>query len=213
MRCSRRDRASHGSLAADLSVGRTNGGSVVTFPGRTRYKLAEARFFLTQVEEHYYDELRRGPNDPTCGFYLSAFVSAARAVAWIMRSEYGAVPGWEEWWQAQTPNEAEAQLMALFSGLRNRSQKFAPLLPSRHLRIDGDIGPPVERNPALPRVRVTFTPVGGGESFGGEVLDFTWSLPELEGTDLRQACRSYLDTLETLVKECEEKIGGRPTTG
>jgi hypothetical protein len=185
----------------------------MTFSGATRHKLAEASFFLKQVEEHYYDELRHGPNDPTFGFYFSAFVSAARAVAWIMRSEYGRARGWEEWWRDKRPSDAEARMLALFTSLRNRSQKVAPLLPTRHLRIEGDIGPPVEPSPAMPRVRVTFTPVGGGESFGGEVLDFTWSVPELEGQDVRGACRSYLQALESLVSECEAQFAGRPTSG
>jgi hypothetical protein len=176
---------------------------------RTRYKLAEAAFFLGKLDEHHYDDLRalRVPSDPTYGFYISAFVSASRAVTWVMRSEYSGKPGWEEWYRGQTPASDETELLTAFTALRNRSQKSEPIVPSYSLRVAGDIGPPVDRDPKMPKVRVTFTPVGGGESIGGELMALSWSVPELQGGDLLQACQKYFQALERLVDGCEKTFG------
>src|SRR4051812_42099977 len=93
----------------------------------TRHKLEETRFFLGQLEEHCYDKLKAHLIDDNAAvifpYYLSAFISAARSVTWIMRSEYGAFDGWEVWWKSQAPEASMAELLQLFTRLRNRSQK------------------------------------------------------------------------------------------
>jgi hypothetical protein len=48
---------------------------------RTGFKLEEARFFLAHLEKHWR-------HVPQYEFYLSAFISAARSVTWVMRYEY-----------------------------------------------------------------------------------------------------------------------------
>jgi hypothetical protein len=176
---------------------------------RTRHKLAEAAFFLTKLDEHYYDDLRALSilSESTFSFYLSAFVSAARAVTWIMRSDYSSRSGWEAWYQGQQPSSAEAELLAVFTRLRNRNQKAEPIVATPQMRIAGEAGPPAESDPKMPRLRATFTPVEGGESFGGEIVAFSWSVPELQGEDLLEACRKYLESLEALVEACEREFG------
>jgi hypothetical protein len=86
---------------------------------RTRHKLDEARFFLRLCEDNRH--LRE------FNYYLSACVSAARAVTWIMRAEYVRVEGWEPWYKARTPSEAEERLLRQMGDIRTRSQKSAPL--------------------------------------------------------------------------------------
>jgi hypothetical protein len=53
---------------------------------KTRFKLEEARFFHAHLEKHWRHLSH-------VDFYLSAFVSAARSVTWVMRYEYGQRPG------------------------------------------------------------------------------------------------------------------------
>lgn len=88
-------------------------------PTRTREKLDEARFFLRLCEDNRH--LRE------FNYYLSACVSAARAVTWIMRAQYQSVEGWQAWFNARTPSEAEERLLRQMRDIRNRSQKSAPL--------------------------------------------------------------------------------------
>ena len=79
---------------------------------RTRAKLNEARFFLGELERTYYEYVERlellsknNPEPPVCQYYLSAFISSARSVMWVMRSEYQNLGGWEEWYQSRAAEQ------------------------------------------------------------------------------------------------------------
>jgi hypothetical protein len=181
---------------------------------RTRQKLREARFFLNKIQEHRYDNLAEQFSDPTAAetfsYYLSAFVSAARSVTWIMRSEYGRLPDWETWWRDQAPAAPVEKLLHIFTNLRNRSQKAEPLRLGHYLRLAGDAGPPVERDPKLPKMHVAITPVGDENEkpiFEGELLAFTWTVDDFDGADLLDSCRTYLEELEKLAASCETRFG------
>jgi hypothetical protein len=170
-------------------------------------------FFLTKLDEHYYDDIRNLSSEsrvqPVFIFYLSAFISAARSVTWIMRSEYSRLSWWDDWWAEQRPDESAVQLLRLFNSLRIRSEKVEPVRPGHFIRVEGDGGPLVQRDPRLPRVRMTITPVGEGPQqsiLSGEVLAFTWTIDELQGADLVVACREYYRELERLVTACEIKF-------
>lgn len=95
---------------------------------RTRQKLDEARFFLRLCEDnrHLHE----------FNYYLSACVSAARAVTWIMRAEYVRVDGWEAWYKARTPSKAEERLLRQMGDIRTRSQKSAPLDARAALQVN-----------------------------------------------------------------------------
>jgi hypothetical protein len=181
---------------------------------RTRQKLAEAKFFLSKLNEHRYDSLNEAICNPTglelVSYFLSAFVSAARSVTWIMRSEYGRLPQWESWWKSQIPVAHVAKLLRLFNTLRNRSQKAEPVRLGRYLRIEGDMGPPVERDPRLPKLRVTISAADDeaqNPTFSGDLLAFTLTVDDLEGGDLLRSCQDYVEELEKLVAACEAQFG------
>ena len=175
----------------------------------TRHKLEEASFFLTKLNEHYYDDLRNlfhgQKRAQTFAFFLSAFVSAARSVAWVMKSEYIRASGWKEWYEAQTLSDSDRQLLKLFNDLRVRSEKSEPLLPGHSFRLVGDPDAP-EKDPRLPQFRITVRSADEGDDRvfrNGEVAAWTWTLDEFDGKDLLPACRRYLELLSSLVNECE----------
>ncbi len=56
----------------------------------TQFKLDEARFFLDHLAPNYGKERK-------FDFFLSAFISAARSVTWVMKAEYADVEGWAAW--------------------------------------------------------------------------------------------------------------------
>jgi hypothetical protein len=87
---------------------------------RTSRKLEEAAFFLGRLAENY-GKLKR------FDFYLSAFISSARSVLWVMRNEYCGVDGWEDWYQARQPSDEERALLRGTNNLRVRLEKIAPL--------------------------------------------------------------------------------------
>ena len=47
---------------------------------------------------------------PHVDYFLSAFVSAARSVTWVMRSEYGKNADWVEWFDAKKPSSKVREL-------------------------------------------------------------------------------------------------------
>jgi hypothetical protein len=183
---------------------------------RTRWKLNEASFFLGKLEEHYYDHLHsmfeEEKRPPTFSFCLSAFVSAARSVMWVMRHEYVGVAGWEEWFKlkGQETSPSQRELLKLFNDLRVRSEKLEPLPIGQSVRFVGDPDVP-PRNPKMPKLKITISAVdeaGNGVDLG-EVAAFLWTLDELDGEDLLPACKDYVSLLSSTVEECEMKFGIR----
>lgn len=181
--------------------------------GATRSKYKEAQFFLDQLGTSYYDDVRRifkrSKRPPVFHYYLSAFLSAARSVTWIMRSEYQQMAGWEQWFETQKTAE-HAELLHLFNQLRIRSEKIEPIIPGRAVRIEGDGGPPVERDPRLPRFHMSITSADpdsdGVPIMSGEVLEWRWTIEELDGDDLVAACRRYLTLISQLLDNCESRF-------
>ena len=179
---------------------------------RTRDKLNEAWFFLTKLDEHYFDHIRgvleRDVSPPAFAYYLSAFVSAARSVTWVMRHEYSRVPGWEDWFRNQKGTNAQRTLLKLFNDPRVRSEKIEPLPLGHSVHFVGDPDAP-EPDPRLPRFRITISTADDGCEeviHNGEAAAFLWTLDEFEGEDLLPACREYANLLASLVQECEERF-------
>ncbi|MBC7108976.1 MAG: hypothetical protein H5T41_09395 [Methanomassiliicoccales archaeon] len=65
----------------------------------TRFKLNEAKYFLEQMKEH-------ADSTEEFAYNLSAFLSAARSVTWIMQNEFKNVPGFEEWYSEKQRDNA-----------------------------------------------------------------------------------------------------------
>jgi len=59
-----------------------------------REKLREAKYFLDRMRETQQDR------DPF-KYNLSAFLSAARSVRWVLEAEYGKSPGFKKWWNSK----------------------------------------------------------------------------------------------------------------
>ena len=178
---------------------------------RTRQKLNEAAFFLNKVEEHArpVEKLLQDPRtrDELC-YFLSAFVSAARSVSWVMRSECCRLAEWELWWKGQEVN-APKELLRIFNDLRVRSEKADPLQLSYCVRLEGDEGPPIKPDQRLSKARMTiaFAEDGKESTSSHQVIALILTVDELEGDDLLEKCRAYLQELERLVAACEMRFG------
>lgn len=180
---------------------------------RTRHKLNEARFFLDKMDEHYFDHVQHMFDEqplshPVFGYFLSAFLSAARSVTWVMKHEYKRIPGWEQWYTNETATEQQQDLMKLFTNLRNRTQK-EETLPLAHSIWLGDENDSPERDPRIPRLQVTISPVddeSNDAKYHGEITALLWTMDELDGEDLLPSCKQYFELLASLVKACEQRF-------
>jgi hypothetical protein len=184
--------------------------------GRARQTLDEAAFFLEKVREHYFEVLDEEGQGRPFLYYLSAFVSAARSVTWVMRSEYGRSAGWESWYQSKQPDLEDKVLLRQFATLRNRSEKADPLRIGVRLHLSlaaeapGQGEPPAMRHPKLQQYRVTITeidpPSGEPRSLEASIDALECALPELGDDDVLRCCGRYFDLLNRLVEECESRF-------
>lgn len=182
---------------------------------RTKLKLAEAAYFLERIRAHYHDVLTYSDIQlpVPLAYYVSAYVSAARSVTWILRAEYQAVEGWEAWWRAQVPTADQAEIMSVFTEIRNRSQKAEPLRPVLHLHA-GDVDEPTSEPLPLPgNYTVTLVRVSEDDSVADDppvvvpLLRLEMNLPEMGKRDLYNACQAYLQILDDLIARCEATFG------
>ena len=185
----------------------------------TRYKLEEAEFFLGFLETNYGKQKK-------FDFYLSAYFGAARAVTWIMRSEYSKVEGWEDWFKRLESDAEEERLLAGIKDLRNRSLKSEPLrtLVETHL---GDLytdtpGEHAEAEKIMGRIVRENIPMAIGGSSGKyrieAVIDgrpvclhvrqamFHRRLKEFPDEHILTICNKYYKFLKRIVAECEARF-------
>jgi hypothetical protein len=123
----------------------------------TERKLDEARYFLEQLQSH----------QPYFDYILSAFISAARSVPWVMRHEYCRIEDWEKWYRVSSVTEKEKQLLkktnawriavAKQSGIKTEFNFLDYLIP------DETFYPVIDKLlkelPEGEEVRITFRPV------------------------------------------------------
>ena len=121
---------------------------------RTRQKLDEAIFFLGKVREHYDGVLDPEVDGRHLIYYVSAFVSAARSVTWVMKSEFGKQSGWKEWYGSKEAAVEDRPLLRRFTDIRNRSEHSDPLQVGIRLyasmvdeRVPGDERHSVAKDP------------------------------------------------------------------
>lgn len=185
---------------------------------QTRRKLEEAKFFLEQLEPNYGKAKK-------FDFFLSAYISAARSVLWIMKAEYGKIPGWKSWYASQKPNTEERALLKGTNDLRTRTLKREPLSTLASITVQGIKLKPEQaeafraqmtkaKGTKLP-VRISGT-VGNfllemqldGEcvSYEGAEILATRELPEFPNEDIVQVCERYYDAIAKVVATCGERF-------
>jgi hypothetical protein len=182
---------------------------------RTRRKLDEARFFLEKLESSI-------AHHPDFDYFLSAFVSSARSVTWVMKAEYKRCPGWLDWYDNKTPEAAEERLLKQMNTLRVHSEKIEPLRarPAVVLHIPADQESPELRELLANGVGRRFKAwmyeaTENGEFqipddvpknatfFSGSLEGFERHMPGLLDDDVLSACVQYVAALEQLVAESE----------
>jgi hypothetical protein len=177
---------------------------------RTQYKLEEARFFLDHVEKHWRDI-------PHVDFYLSAFVSAARSVSWVMQSEFSHVPGWKKWYDATEPSSEILEFLKTLNDVRVRAVHTDPIKTQTLANVTiapGEVTPRVlEFLQGGAQGQIQLEPIDPSNTVflvkqGNEVLARAYlkhaqhEFPQFQGRDAKNVCRDYLNELERLVNDC-----------
>ena len=186
--------------------------------GSTRRKLEEAEFFLGQLAPNYMKERK-------FDFFLSAFISSARAITWVMKSEYGKVPGWKSWYETRKPTTDEVTLLKGTNDLRTRLTKQEALKTTTRIELSGIKLPKFEYdriNSVLSSLSGKGTPLRLSGSSGNYRLEievageklicsatevyFDRRLEEFPSSNILELCKQYYDALAALVGECGERF-------
>lgn len=183
----------------------------------TKDKLSEALFFLQQIETNFLN--------PAFDYYLSAFISSARSVLWVMRSEYHDVDGWETWYESRNPTSEEELLLKKINDIRVYSEKKRPLKTSFLVgfsipkeRVTQEFRHALEKLPLGKKMKVTVSSVDdepeptstpekkGSVRFAGKLDKVSRTLHEPSEKDILDACRKYYALLEQIVFDCETRF-------
>jgi hypothetical protein len=182
---------------------------------RTQYKLEEARFFLLLLEQNWR-------HFPHVDYFLSAFVSAARSITWVMRSEYSTKPGWLEWFDAKKPSPKTRDLLKQMNDVRVRATKTVPLktrttatvtirpeqvTPDLLQFLHSDSRGQVRLEPTDPSNTEALLMLGDRVLGKARIDNATHELPEFQGRDVREVGKEYLAELEELCAECRARFG------
>jgi hypothetical protein len=181
----------------------------------TRTKLEEARFFLSQMEAAQFQH-------PTFAYHLSAFVSAARSVLWVMRHEFHEVPGWDTWYELCKASAEDRTFLKSLNDLRVAAVKFATPPVQNHLEVQiPKEGVTPELVQFLTRyagrqVSVTIDPSGTRSATAEreDSIEFTGLgarlfpvVAEFPDENVVSVCHRYVQWLSALVLECEARFG------
>ena len=159
----------------------------------TQKKLREASFFLGRLEQALSDS--EISSAETVDFYLSAFLSAARSVTFVLEAEAGSKyiewsPAWRE-----SRSESERRLLAKFTEARNRAVKReSPKTSQKHDEL------PAQSSTGLPIGVAMFI----FDDYDFQVADRSFSF-QLTPKDVEQEifplCREYSLLLSELVAD------------
>lgn len=93
----------------------------------TKHKLEEAKFFLDSLKDNFGKAKK-------FDFFLSAYLTSARAVSWIMKAEFGGSVGYQDW-RKEVETDEEKKLFKKITDIRNNIEKVAPITTSPEYKI------------------------------------------------------------------------------
>ncbi len=176
-------------------------------------KLDEAEFFLSKLKEHKNIF-------PEFDYYLNAFVGSARAVLWIMKSEYDSNDNWRNWYENKTTSESEMIVLKGITNMRNRSLKRAPLKTKKYpilhsgsefFDVYKELKEFIEKNGRDKKYSLEIKEVDDFENHISTnekelringVLNVYDTVEEFKDSNVIDKCEEYFLWLKSLVEEC-----------
>jgi len=177
----------------------------------TERKLDEAKYFLTLLDI----------DDPYFDYILSAFLNAARSIAWVMRHEYNKINGWENWYSKYCLTEKAKQLLKEINELRILATKKEGVKTDFYF-LQTDMFIEEEFYPELKKISkledgdyiLSIEPFSEKktDTSDQESIRFLGQIDksEREYADTREklkiTCEEYLNLMEEVVKSCTKEF-------
>jgi hypothetical protein len=174
----------------------------------TELKLNEAKYFFNLLSKNI-------ERNQEFDYLLNAFISSARSVTWIMKSEFVHLNGWKEWSASHDWAEEEQLLLSLMNTLRVESTKRASLrtaisftvnIPADSLdseklkKIESMLGKHTRVEISETKPEETEGSVVVGQATVHDVKRIVKNIKSDE--DIMELCRKYLSILDILVRDC-----------
>jgi len=173
----------------------------------TRDKLNEAKYFLEHMKENLSDR-------DAFKYNLSAYLSSARSVTFIMQSEFDKVSGYKEWYSEEQSRMKEDDNMVFFNDKRAMTIHKQPVRPSAHINVGITEQVSIGENFSYVITHDDGTVErGGSESVTPPppakteiTSEWLWYFDEFPKKDIVTLCEEHIVKLETLVAECEYRF-------
>ena len=170
----------------------------------TRQKLEEAKYFLSQMQANI-------ENPKNFAFNLSAFLSAARSVTFVMRSEFARFSGFDGWYKSKQEEMNGDGDFKFFNDMRVVTIHQRTVTPHRktHITISETISASLTRKVVDKDGNVvserTSEPKAEKSPEEKVTIKHSWYFEERPDEDLLELCNAYVQKLEKLVDECEKR--------
>lgn len=179
----------------------------------TRDKLLEARYFLERMKELQSERV-------SFRYNLSAFLSAARSVTFVMQKEFKKVPKFDEWYKNKEEEMKRDKTMKFLLEQRNIAVKEKLANPRRHTKISIICGITVtpsvstvtKHSDGTVEIEESTTSINCPKypSESMEEIKDLWFFRDIPGDkhvtpddDVITVCEEHIFKLEKLVDECE----------
>ncbi len=183
----------------------------------TRDKLNEAIFCLNLMKEVLHGlNATTEPGRDNFRHALNLFLSSARSITWIMKSEFDKVPGLESWYSAQETQMRSDNTMRFLLEQRNISLKQRPIQPQGITKVSF-----TEYLTVSSSLSIVVTHADGTEEKSESrsepsplpkptevAIEQSWYFSELpeDSNEVVAICEAHITKLEQLVSECESKF-------
>lgn len=174
----------------------------------TREKLDEAAYFLKQLKKNQSDK-----QSVQCN--LSAFLSSARSVTYVMQSEFSQIEGFKEWYVKERLKLKKSQQMILLNEKRVITIHKKPIKPKGNVSINitesMNITSYVEifaQNPDGTKKLVSSTkPKEKHKPMSTKTeIKYEWHYDDYQQQDVITISEEQLSTLRALVDDCEKQF-------
>lgn len=176
--------------------------------GDTRDKLLEAKYFLEQMKLNE-------SNREAFRYNLSAFLSAARSVTFIMQNEFSQVSGFKEWYNEKGANMKTDSSMKFLNDKRVMSIHLEQIRPhakatvslTARIKTNVSISALIKRtNGTVERLEpVAETNAPPSTETPPPTARWRWYFDEIPDKDVVTLGLEYIGKLEALVAEWESR--------
>jgi hypothetical protein len=171
-------------------------------------KISEALFFVSKMREKYNHRVE-------FKFYLSAFLSSARSITWVMKAEFGKVPFYKAWHDGRKLSEEETRVFKRINDLRVETNKIKPVRTRPIVATTVEVPPGLDYrkylnqqitvNISAPdkdgKQTMSFVDKTTGETFTGPIEDYRIVNQLSDEDDLLELCENYMSIIEGIYSE------------